>query len=152
VMAAGPGGVLYLAERSRHRVLRVDAAGTITVLAGTGRDGDTGDGGPAAQANIEPDGLAADDAGNVYIATQFAHRVRRVDPAGVITTFAGRGAFSYREGNGDGGPATQAALNYPTRLAFGNGNLYVLDTYARPTIRKVDAAGIITTLAGGGVR
>jgi hypothetical protein len=149
-LAAGPGGVLYLAEESRNRVLRVDPAGTISLFAGTGVDGDTGDGGPAAKANIEPEGVAADDAGNVYIAAQFAHRVRRVDPAGQITTFAGRGATAYGRGTGDGGPATQAALTYPTGLAFGGGNLYILGTYGGSVIiRKVDQAGIITTAVAG---
>jgi sugar lactone lactonase YvrE len=148
-IAAGPNGVLYLAEESRNRVLRLDAAGTISLLAGSGVDGDTGDGGPATRANIEPEGIAADEAGNVYIAAQFAHRVRRVDPSGQITTFAGRGGTSYGRQIGDGGPASQAALTYPTGLAFGGGNLYILDTYAFTTIRKVDPAGIISTVVGG---
>jgi sugar lactone lactonase YvrE len=148
-LAAGPGGVLYLAQDSRNRVLRLDPAGTLSVLAGTGVDGDTGDGGPATKANIEPADIAADDAGNVYIAAQFAHRVHRVDPAGQITTFAGRGATTYFGGTGDGGSAAQAALNYPTGLAFHDGNLYVLDTTSRPSLRKVDRAGIITTVVAG---
>lgn len=148
-LAAGPGGALYIVEESRNRVLRVDPAGTISLLAGSGVDGDSGDGGPATKANIEPEGVAADDAGNVYIAAQFAHRVRRVDQAGQITTFAGRGATTFGRQSGDGGPATQAALTYPTGLAFRDGNLYIFETYSRPTIRKVDQAGIITTVAGG---
>ncbi len=148
-MAAGPDGVLYLAEESRNRVLRLDPAGTISLFAGTGVDGDTGDGGPATKANIVPEDLAADDAGNVYIAAQFAHRVRRVDPAGQITTFAGRGAPAYGRATGDGGPATQAALAYPTGLAFRDGNLYILGSYGGSvTIRKVDQSGNITTVTG----
>jgi len=145
-IAAGPGGVVYLAEGPRNRVLRLDPAGTIAVVAGTGLDGDTGDGGPATKANVEPSGVAADDAGNLYIASQFAHRVRRVDAAGQITTFAGRGAVTYGGATGDGGPATQAGLNYPTAVAFHDGNLYILDTTARPSVRRVDRAGIITTV------
>lgn len=148
-VAAGPGGVLYLAEESRHRVLRVDAAGTISVLAGTGVDGDSGDGGPANQATIDPTAVAADDAGNVYIATQFGHRVRRIDPAGVITNFAGRGPTGYSRERGDGGPAAQAALRYPTALAFRDGNLYIFETSGSPAIRKVDATGIIRTVVAG---
>jgi sugar lactone lactonase YvrE len=148
-LAAGQGGVLYLAEAARNRVLRLDPAGTITVVAGTGLDGDTGDGGPATKANVEPAGLAADDAGNLYIASQFGHRVRRVDPSGQITSFAGRGATTFSGGPGDGGPAAQAALNYPTAIAFHDGNLYILDTTSRPSIRKVDRAGIITTVVAG---
>jgi serine/threonine-protein kinase len=145
-IAVGPGGNLYILEQENYRVLRVDPAGTITVFAGTGLDGDTGDGGPAIQATLDPDGLAADDAGNVYISVQFQHRIRRVDPAGQITTFAGRG----RSGStGDGGPAVQAAIGYPSDLAFRNGNLYFLDSGLPPRIRKVDRAGVITTVAAG---
>ena len=148
-MAAGPGGVLYLAESSRHRVLRVDAAGTISVFAGTGLDGDSGDGGPATQANIDPSAIAADDAGNVYIAAQFAHRVRRVDTAGVITNFAGRGPTGYSRDRGDAGPAAQAALRYPTALAFRNGDLFIFETSGFPAIRRVGSTGIITTVVAG---
>lgn len=149
-LAAGPGGVLFIAEKWRNRVLKLNGDGTISLFAGTGVNGDNGDGGPATKANLEPDGIAADEAGNVYIAAQFAHRVRRVDPTGQITTYAGRGAVTFGLESGDGGPATQAAITYPTGLASRDGNLYILDTYSRSAIRKVDQAGIITTVAGGG--
>jgi hypothetical protein len=148
-MAAGPGGVLYLGESTRNRVLRVDPAGTISVFAGTGVDGDSGDGGPADKANVEPTAIAADDAGNVYIAAQFAHRVRRIGPAGVITNFAGRGPTGYSRDRGDGGPAAQAALRYPTALAFRNGDLFIFETSGFPAIRRVGATGIITTVVAG---
>ena len=145
-IALGPGGNLYILEAENYRVLRVDPAGTITVFAGTGLDGDTGDGGPATSATLDPDGLAADDAGNVYISVQFQHRVRRVDPAGQISTFAGRG----RTGSaGDGGSAALAAIGYPSDLAFRNGNLYIFDSGLPPRVRKVDRTGIITTVVAG---
>jgi serine/threonine protein kinase, bacterial len=145
----GPDGSLYLVQTSLHRVLRVDPAGTVTVFAGTGIEGDTGDNGPATKANIAPEGIAVDDAGNVYLSDEFNHRIRRVDPSGMITNFAGRGVSSFAGENGDGGPAAQAAFAYPTSLAFGNGNLYVIDSGTRPRIRKIDSAGIIRTMAGG---
>jgi sugar lactone lactonase YvrE len=145
-IAVGPGGSLFIAEQTHYRVLRVDPAGAITVFAGTGLDGDSGDGGPAAKANLNPDGLAADDAGNVYISVQFQHRIRRVDTAGQITTFAGRG----RTGStGDGGPAIQAAIGFPSDLAFRDGNLYMLDSGLTPRIRKIDRVGTISTVAAG---
>ena len=147
-MAPGPGGNLYLVEKRRHRVLRVDPAGTISLFAGTGVNGESGDGGPATQANIEPNVVAADDAGNVYISIEYGHKVRRVDPAGIITTFAGRGAGAYGGPLGDGGPATQAGFGFPTDLAVHDGNLYILDEGSRPRVRKVDKAGIITTVGG----
>jgi hypothetical protein len=122
----------------------------ISLFAGTGVDGESGDGGPATMANIVPESVAADDAGSVYISVEYGHKVRRVDPAGTITTFAGRGASAYSGGAlGDGGPATQAAFSFPTKVAVHDGNLYILDEGSRPRIRKVDKAGIITTLTGG---
>jgi sugar lactone lactonase YvrE len=145
-IAIGPGGSVFIAESSLYRVLRVDPAGNITVFAGTGLDGDSGDGGPATKANLEPVGLAVDDAGNLYISVQFQHRIRRVDPTGQITTFAGRGRTT---ADGDGGPASQASIGFPSDLAFRDGNLYVLDSGLTPRIRKVDRAGIITTVAAG---
>lgn len=92
--------------------------------------------------------VGADDAGNVYISVEYGHKVRRVDPAGIITTFAGRGAGAYSGALGDGGPATEAAFAFPTDLAVHDGNLYILDEGSRPRVRKVDKAGIITTLVG----
>ena len=148
-IAVGPGGNLYIVESRRHRVLRVDPAGTISLFAGTGFDGESGDGGPATEANIVPNGIIADEAGNVFISIEYGHKVRRVDAAGVITTFAGRGAGTYGGPLGDGGPAAQAAIGYPTDLAVHDGNLYILDVSSPPRIRKVDKAGIITTLAVG---
>jgi len=148
-MAAGPDGSLYLVQGRRYRVLRVDPAGMISVLAGTGVDGERGDGGPATKADIVPAGVAADDAGNVYISVEYGHRIRRVDPTGVITNFAGRGSAAYGGNVGDGGPATLAGFIFPTDLAFHDGNLYVLDESSRPRIRKIDRSGIITTVAGG---
>jgi hypothetical protein len=145
-IAVGPGGSVYIAESSLYRVLRVDSAGNISVFAGTGLDGDSGDGGPATKANLEPVGLAVDDAGNLYISVQFQHRIRRVDPAGQITTFAGRGR---PVADGDGGPAGQASIGFPSDLAFRDGNLYILDSGLTPRIRKIDRAGIITTVVAG---
>src|SRR5580698_8292740 len=84
---------------------------TITTFAGNGTAGYSGDGGPAAQAEINRVvGLAIDGAGNIYLADQNNNRVRKVDTAGVITTFAGTGTAGY---SGDGGPAAQAELNGP---------------------------------------
>ena len=83
-------GNVYIADPSSQRVRRVEADGTITTFAGTGESGYGGDGGPASQAHLrEPEGVVADAAGNVYIADSSNHRVRRVDPNGIITTFAG---------------------------------------------------------------
>ena len=75
------------------------------------------------------------------------HRVRRVDKAGTITNFAGQaGTLAYGSGYGDGRPAAEALLRFPTDMAWRDGNLYILDGYR---VRKVDRSGIMTTVAGG---
>ena len=147
-VAVDGAGNLYIADRNNHRIRRVDAAGTITTIAGTGDPGFSGDGGPAARAQLDlPYGVAADGAGNLYIADSNHHRVRRVDAAGTITTVAGRGERGY---SGDGGPAVRGQLNLPFAVAAdGAGNLYVADS-GNHRIRQVDATGTITTIAGTG--
>ena len=125
---------------------RIDTAGVITTIAGTGEDGFSGDGGPATEAALSyPAGVATDGAGNVYVAGN--HRVRRIDSAGVISTFAGTGEDGF---SGDGGPATEAALSYPITVAVdGAGNVYVAD-YGSNRVRRIDTAGVISTFAGTG--
>jgi hypothetical protein len=149
-IAIGPDHSLYMVQSSLYRVLRVDPSGTITVFAGTGLEGDSGDGRPATRADIAPEGIAVDDVGNVYLSIEFSHKIRRVDPSGQITTFAGRGASSIAGDTGDGGPAAQAAFGYPTGLAFHAGNLYVLDGGTRARIRRIGSDGVIRTLVAAG--
>src|SRR5262249_14275241 len=99
-------GNLYLADTDHHRVRKVNTAGVITTLAGTGAAGFSGDGGPAGSAQLNlPYGVAVDAGGVVYVADLGNHRVRRIDPNGVIRTVAGTGA---KGSSGDGGPATAA--------------------------------------------
>ena len=143
-------GNLYIADRNNQRIRKVDFAGTITTIAGTGERGFSGDGGPASQAQLsEPEGVAVDEAGNLYIADSFNHRIRKVDSAGTITTIAGTGERGF---SGDGGPASQAQLSYPQGVAMdGAGNLYIVDQHNN-RVRKVDATGTITTIAGSGER
>ena len=142
-------GNLYIVDNDLHRIRRVDTNGTITTIAGTGDGGYSGDGGPAAQAQLRwPLGMAVDNHGNLYIADQGNHRVRRVDVSGTITTVAGNGSDGY---SGDGGPAIRAQLNRPRRVAVdGDGVLYISDG-RNHCIRRVDASGTITTIAGTGI-
>ena len=91
--------------------------------------------------------MAADGAGNLYIADSGNHRIRKVDSSGTISTIAGSGEFGF---GGDGGPAIDARLNYPSGVAVdGAGNVYIADL-GNQRIRKVDSTGTITTIAGSG--
>jgi uncharacterized protein (TIGR03437 family) len=147
-VAVDRAGNVYIADRYNSRVRKVDPNGIITTFAGNGAYGQGGDGGPATAAQLyEPVGLAVDGAGNVYISDYF-DKVRKVSAAtGIITTAAGTGRFGF---SGDGGPATEAQLNSPFRIAVdAAGNLYIADSY-NDRIRKVTPDGIINTIAGSG--
>ena len=147
-MAVDGAGNLYIADQYNNRIRRVDSTGTITTIAGTEERGFGGDGGPATQAPLFlPTGVAVDGEGNLYIADQYNHRIRRVDSTGTITTIAGTGE---RRFGGDGGPAIRAQLDAPSGVAVdGEGNLYIADA-SNHRIRKVDSIGTITTIAGTG--
>ena len=145
-------GNLYIADRDNHRIRKVDPSGVISTIAGTGQPGFSGDRGPAVQAQLSsPTGVAVDSDSNLYIADADNNRIRKVDPTGTITTFAGTGEHrdgGFGEDIGDGGPATAARLVYPSGVATdAAGNLYIA---GGNRIRKVDAAGAITTIAGSG--
>jgi sugar lactone lactonase YvrE len=144
VAVDGQGNV-YIADS--YRVYQVTPGGTLTLFAGTGGNGFSGDGGPATAAEVQPYGLAVDRQGNLYIADNGNRRVRKVNPAGTITTIAGNGT----SGNaGDGGLATKAQLHNPLGVALDqHGNLYIVDQFGG-RVRKVNPAGTITTIAGNG--
>ena len=145
----GSGG-LYVADIGNNRIRRIDAEGVITTIAGTGERGSGGDGGPATEAQFaSPIGLALDGSGGLYVADIGNNRIRRIDAEGVITTIAGTGE---RGSGGDGGPATEAQFYGPTGLALdGSANLYVADQ-RNNRVRRIDAEGVITTIAGTGER
>jgi sugar lactone lactonase YvrE len=120
----------------------------IATVAGTGVAGFAGDGGPATMAQLtNPEGIAVDGAGNLYIADRDNHRVRKVTPAGTISTVAGTGAAGF---SGDGGQASAAQLKGPQGVAVdGAGALYIADT-GNSRVRRVAPDGVITTVAGSG--
>ena len=142
-------GSVYFVDNFSTRVRKVDAAGIITTVAGTGLSGSDGDGGPASVATLGgPIGIAIDSAGNIFISDPPYNRIRKVDAAGIITTVAGTGTPGY---SGDGGLATAAQIKTPYGLAADRaGNIFIADV-ANNRVRKIDAAGIITTIAGTGV-
>jgi sugar lactone lactonase YvrE len=137
-------GNLYISDTYNCRIRIIDAAGTIGTFAGTGNCGFSGDGGPARSAEIwRCYGIALDRSGNLLITD--GARIRQITPDGIISTVAGNGTYGY---SGDGGPATQASLNYPQGV-FGDaaGNIYIADTL-NDVIRKINPQGIIYTVAG----
>ena len=129
-------GNLYIADAQNHRIRKVDEKGIITTAAGNGIGGFSGDGGPAVQAQLRnPSGLAADSAGNLFIADTWSHRIRKVDGNGLISTVAGSGQRGF---GGDGGLAVQAQLYAPMGLAMdSSGNLYISDS-GNYRVRKVE--------------
>ena len=148
-------GNLYFNDLGNFRVRKIDTSGNITTVAGNGTRGSTGDGGPATQASmIIPIRCAVDSGGNLYITDQGGHKIRMVNPAGIISTFAGNGANAgvgtpgtY---SGDGGPAISAGLNNPTAIAVDPAGNIIFSDQFNQRIRKVDKTGTITTVAGTG--
>ncbi len=137
---------VYIVDAHSNVVRKVDAYGVISTFAGNGTSGYCGDGGPATAAQLnQPSSIAIDDAGNVYVADVFNQVIRKIDAAGIITTFAGNTISGF---SGDGGPATAAQLRSPISVAADHsGNVYIADGL-NAVIRKVNAAGIISSIAG----
>ncbi len=161
----GPTGVVvdsagnvYFAEGSigsgtglgdaAYKIWKVDAGDILTTAAGDGLESYSGDGGPAARAQIDtPAAMAFDSAGNLYVADSGNNRVRQISPGGAIVTVAGTGVAGY---SGDYGPATSAQLNRPMGVALDSaGNLYIADT-GNNRIRLVYPDGTIAPVAGNG--
>jgi len=147
VSADGAGG-FYVSSSSQNRVYRVTSHGTLRVIAGTGKRGVSGDGGPASSAQLKyPHGVAVDGTGNVFIADTNNNRIRMVTPDGVITTVVGTGGYG---SGGDGGSAVSARLAAPRGVAVDQaGNLFIADS-DNNRIRMLTAGGVITTVAGEG--
>jgi sugar lactone lactonase YvrE len=148
-VAIDAAGNVYIADTRNQRIRKVNTAGTITTIAGGDREGLPSLPGPALKAHLNhPTGVAVDAQGNVFIAD--SAYVYKVSPGGTLSKFAGVGGGPVPGSmNGDNGPATSAPV-FPYALALdGKGNLYLTD-YRR--VRKINPAGIITTVAGNGER
>ena len=144
-------GNLYVSATNDHQIRRIDPSGTESIIvAGSGNVGFSGDGGPAIHARLDhPNGLALDEAGNLYVADSENRRIRKIDMDGIITTICGSDAYS---GFVDvPGPAVEAGLGRPEKIMFDrNARLYIVDS-STSRVKRVDAHGVISTVAGKGL-
>lgn len=143
---------VYIADSGKNNIRKVTPNGIISTIAGNGTRGFGGDGGLATNAMLNmPSDVAVDGKGNVYVLDSFNNRVRKVTPAGIITTLAGNGVAGFL---GDNGRATQARFNFARQGGLtvdGAGNVFVADT-GNNRVRQVLTNGIIRTVAGIGTR
>ncbi len=143
-VAVDGSGNVYIADQGDSKILKVDASGIITTVAGNGTFAYTGDGSAATNAGLQfPTSVAFDATGNMYIADYGNNVIRKVNTSGIISTFAGNGVPTW---SGDSGPAISASLWNPEGVAVaGNGDMYIAD-WGNSRIRKVTAtSGFITT-------
>jgi NHL repeat len=143
-VATDAAGNVYVTDTYNYTIRKITPAGVVTTLAGMAGAGGNADGIGAAARFDGAQGIAADAAGNVYVADTFNDTIRKITPAGAVTTLAGQGGVA---GSADG-TGVAAQFNQPSGIAVDTaGNLYVADTY-NDTIRKITPAGVVTTLAG----
>ncbi|MDF7826499.1 InlB B-repeat-containing protein [Pontiellaceae bacterium B12227] len=142
----GTNGEVYILDRKQSRLYRTIDGNTLQVVAGTGVAGYNGDGIPAIEADLNgPWGFCLDDTGNIYIADRGNHRIRKVDPGGIISTFAGTGVASKDESTVSG-TATLCEINSPQMVEFIDGYVY-LDDWDREAILRVNSSGTISLYA-----
>ena len=141
-VAVDSSGNVYVADNLNFLIRKITPAGVVTTFAGSGVSGS--DNGTAASFNM-PTGIAVDSSGNVYVTDGTTLSIRKITPAGVVTTFAGSGTSGVADGTG-----TAASFNLPMSIAVdSSGNLYVPDMI-NSLMRKITPAGVVTTLAASG--
>jgi trimeric autotransporter adhesin len=143
-VAIGADGTVYVADSRANMIRKITAAGVVTTLAGSGVAG-LADGTGAAATFNNPEGVAVGADGTVYVADSRSNTIRKITAAGVVTTLAGSGSTGSANATG-----TAASFNYPTGIAVAaDGTVYVADRNSHK-IRKITAAGVVTTVAGSG--
>lgn len=143
-VATDISGNIYVADQGNNLIRKISSGGLVTTLAGSGASG-SADGTGTAATFYFPTGVAADASGNIYVADSYNHKIRKITPDGVVSTLAGSGSPGAADGTG-----TAASFNYPNGVATdAAGNVYVADAQNNK-IRKISAAGVVTTLAGSG--
>lgn len=143
-LAVDGSGNVYVADYGNHRIRKISPAGVVTTFAGSGAAGSSDGTGLAAQFR-NPNGLALDSAGTLYVADYGNNKIRKISPAGVVTTLAGSGTAGLVNGSG-----TAAQFNAPSNLAVdAANNVYVAD-WQNHAIRKITSTGTVSTLAGNG--
>ena len=143
-----PNGNLFTSDRLNHQIRKIDTEGNVSTIAGTGDSDHYGDNGPALEAAFrDPNALASDSEGNIYIADTANNLIRKIDTNGIVTTFAGNGEHS---DSGDGGPALKASIRSMDDIEFNPaGELHILGTNTHK-VRKITKDGKIMTVAGKG--
>jgi sugar lactone lactonase YvrE len=143
-VAADSAGSVYVADTFGNRIRKISPSGAVTLLAGSGRSGNT-DGNGGLASFFQPNGVAVDSLGDVYVADTMVNSIRKITPEGVVSTLAGSTMTGSNDGTGSG-----ASFSGPRGVAVdGSGNVYVGDT-GNHLVRKVTPSGTVTTLAGSG--
>ncbi len=138
-------GNIYVADAGNNLIRKIDRAGNVTTLAGSGSSGSANNNNPASATFNHPDGVAVDNTGNIYVVESANNRIRKINPQGVVTTLAGSGASGWADGNGPG-----AIFNHPQGITVdNNGIIYIADSHNN-RIRKITPGGTVTTIAGSG--
>ena len=137
-------GNVFVADRSNYTIRKITPAGVVTTFAGAASWSGSADGTGAAASFFYPTGVAVDGWGNLFVSDNFNHTIRKITPAGVVTTFAGTAGSA---GSADGTGAAARFLNPSGVAVDGSGNLFVTDSYNQ-TIRVITPTGVVTTLAG----
>lgn len=149
-LAVGLDGALYFSDRDNHVIRKLSPDGTIVIVAGNGKAGDVDSADPTTASFYYPGALAFDANGTLYVADYLNHKIRRVSRLGNVTTLAGTALES---SGGDGGPAAEAALQFPTALAVDAKSEYLYFAEGKsPRVRRIHlSTGVISTVAGKGI-